>query len=128
MNDTPRTDAVTTKLCEGFDQCVSADFARQLERELTESLAREAYSASADCVKPLVRPDSPGFFWLWFEGERNPQWHIVTAKVIDWGEGERVLACTGGGCWQRCDMINREGYDDGSRYFRATPPTLPNAS
>jgi hypothetical protein len=85
---------------------------------------------SADCVQPLVRPDSPGFFWRLFEWGRNgAQWHIVTAKVIDWADdddGERVLACTGGGCWHRCDMINREGYDDGSRYFRATPPTWPN--
>jgi len=78
----------------------------------------------------LVRPDGPGFFWCLRAGGRNgSQWHMVTAKMIGWPEeeddAERVLACTAGGCWIRCEIINRN-HDDGTRYVRATPPPLPN--
>jgi hypothetical protein len=83
-------------------------------------------------MNELLRPDSPGFFWCLRQGGRDgAQWHMVTAKMIHWPEeddnAERVLSCTAGGCWQRCDMINRPGYDDGTRYFRATPPAWPNS-
>ena len=84
-----------------------------------------------DHITPLLRPDAPGFFWcLRNSGRNGEQWHVVKATFIQWPEDDddneqiKVLACTSGGCWQRCDYINKENRDDGDRYFRLVPPTL----
>ena len=47
--------------------------------------------------------------------------------MIWWGDeadGERILAFTVGGCYRRCDDINRNA-DEGVRYYPATPPFDP---
>jgi hypothetical protein len=84
-----------------------------------------------DHITPLLRPDAPGFFWcLRNSGRHGEQWHVVKAAFIQWPEDDddseqiKVLACTSGGCWQRCDYINKGNQDDGERYFRLVPPTL----
>ena len=41
VSDTPRTEEVAGYGWSGDDQCVSADFARQLERELSAAIERE---------------------------------------------------------------------------------------
>lgn len=77
-------------------------------------------------MEELIRPNSPGFYWELVQSTNgSSEWRIVTVEMIYFGEedsGERVLACTSGGVWARCDMINANGRDNGSRYFRANPP------
>ena len=82
-------------------------------------------------MEPLLRPDKPGYFWKYTPYRRQEaSWHVVKAALIEWEtdsecSDERVLACTGGGVWTRCDRINRDGQDDGTRYFPANPPQYP---
>ena len=73
-----------------------------------------------------IRPDSEGWWWRHYRGRNGDEWEIGKAKMIYWADAgepvqERVLAWGAGGCQTRCDYINLRT-DDGTRWFKATPP------
>ena len=77
---------------------------------------------------PRLRPTEPGWYWV-RRSSAKPTWIVKRAAIIPWemtfeeweATGPEVLAESGGGEWQRCDMVNTPE-DSGDRYFRMEPP------
>lgn len=72
-------------------------------------------------TKLKIRPDSEGFWWC------KEKWGIKIGevKLMQWDDEDphQVLAFRTGGCFLRCDYINKLT-DDGSRYMKAQIPKV----
>lgn len=75
----------------------------------------------------LIRPDAPGHYWR-FRQSHPPD--VVHAKMIWWNDDEtqpKVLACTAGGAWFRCDHFGTEkSLMPGALFVRINPPKNPH--